>query len=231
MKIGIIGAMDSEINLIKNFMTNPTEKTIGKVTFYEGKIFDKDIVLFKTGVGKVNAAIGCTIAIENFGIEKIIFTGIAGAINNKLNILDIVVSEKLVQHDFDLTGFGCPLGLIDGEDSIFFDADKTLVELSKNAAIKVLGDDKVYTGIISTGDQFIADKNKVQNIGSIFDAFAVEMEGGAVAQVASHFNIPFVVIRAMSDKADGSAHMNYEEFKPLASDHSAKIVLEILNNL
>ena len=231
-KIGIIGAMDSEINLLKNSMKNVNSKKIGKITFYEGELQGKDVVLFRTGVGKVNSAVGTDIAIREFGVDKIIFTGIAGAIDHKLNVLDLVVSDKLAQHDFDLTAFGCPLGLIDEEESVYFTADKELVNIAKKSAIKVLGKDKVHVGTIISGDQFIADKQKVIALGNSFEAKAVEMEGAAVAQVAyAMYKVPFVVLRTISDKADGSAQISYEDLKTAASDHSAKIVLEMLNNL
>ncbi len=230
-RIGIIGAMDAEINLLRGQMTEVSEKKIGKITFYEGKLNGKEVVLFVCGVGKVNASVGTDVVIREFGVEKIIFTGIAGAISEYLNILDIVISNKLVQHDFDLVGFGYPLGLIDGEKSAYFEADKELIELTERAALKVLGEGKSYTGVIATGDQFVANKEKVKLIGDTFNAMATEMEGAAVAQVAHMYNVPFVVIRAMSDKADGSAHMDYNEFKPKAADQSAKIVVEILESL
>ncbi|WP_300329806.1 5'-methylthioadenosine/adenosylhomocysteine nucleosidase [Fusobacterium sp.] len=231
-KIGIIGAMDSEIDLLKKSMTDITSKKIGKITFYQGKLQNKDVVLFRTGIGKVNSAVGTDIAIREYGVNKIIFTGIAGAVDHSLNVLDLVISDKLAQHDFDLTAFGCPLGLIDEEESPFFYADKDLVEVAKKSAVKVLGEDKVHIGTVISGDQFIADKEKVVNLGKTFEAKAVEMEGASVAQVAgSMYKVPFVVLRTISDKADGSAHMSYEDLKPVASDHSAKIVLEMLNNL
>lgn len=231
-KIGIIGAMDSEINLLKKSMTEVNSKKIGKITFHEGKLQGKDVVLFRTGVGKVNSAVGTDIAIREFGVDKIIFTGIAGAIDHNLNVLDLVVSDKLAQHDFDLTAFGCPLGLIDEEESVYFTADKNLVEIAKKSAVKVLGEDKVHVGTIISGDQFIADKQKVIALGESFGAKAVEMEGASVAQVAgSMYHIPFVVLRTISDKADGSAQISYEDLKTAASDHSAKIVLEMLKNL
>ena len=230
-RIALIGAMDSEIDLLRKNMTEVHEEKIGKITFYLGKIENQEVILFRSGVGKVNAAVGTVLAIREFGAEKIIFTGVAGAISNELNILDIVISKNLAQHDFDLTGFGCPMGLIDGEESIYFEADEKLVELANLACSKVLTENKAVIGTIATGDQFIASKEKVKNIGETFGALACEMEGASVAQVAKSMDVPFVVIRAMSDKADGSAHMNYEEFKPVASSHSASIVVEILKNI
>lgn len=230
-KIGIIGALDAEIEILLNAMEEKKESKIGRTIFFEGKLSGKNVVIFKCGVGKVNAAIGANTAILKFNTSKIIFTGIAGAIDNNLNILDLVISTDLVQHDFDLTGFGCPLGLIDGEKSIKFKADATLIKIAHESAIKILGETKVILGTIATGDQFVANKKQVDFIGETFGAKATEMEGAAVAQVALNYEVPFVVLRAMSDKADGSAHMDYNEFKPLAAEHSAKIVIDMLKNL
>lgn len=196
-KIALIGAMDSEIEFLKNSMKNVTETKIGAITYYEGILEEKDVVLLKTGVGKVNAAIGADTVIREFKAESIIFTGVAGAVDNKLNIADIVVSKDLVQYDVDLTAFGRPMGLIPGSESI----------------------------------EFKADKDKVEMIGKVFGASAVEMEGGAVAQVAHLYNIPFVVLRAVSDKADGSAKMTYEDFVIIAADNSANIVKEMLKKI
>lgn len=230
-KIGIIGALDAEIENLLNLMSDKKERKIGKINFYEGKIYEKNVVIFKCGVGKVNASIGASAAILKFKVDKIIFTGIAGAVESSLNPLDVVVSSDLVQHDFDLTGFGYPLGLIDGEKEISFKANSTLIEIAKKSAIKVLGESHVQIGTIATGDQFIANKEKVQKLGEIFSAKATEMEGAAVAQVAQNYNIPFVVLRAISDKADGSAHMDYNEFKPIAASHSADIVIDMLEQM
>lgn len=137
----------------------------------------------------------------------------------------------MVQHDVDLTAFGRPMGLIPGNNSIEFKADKNLIDIAYESAVKVLGKDKVKIGRIATGDQFIADKDRVKMIGEIFEASAVEMEGGAVAQVAQLYNVPFVVLRAVSDKADGSAKMTYEDFVVVAADNSANIVKEMLKRI
>lgn len=230
-RIAIIGALDAEIEILLKAMEETEKSTIGRTIFFQGKLSGKNVVVFKCGVGKVNAAIGANTAILKFNVSKIIFTGIAGAIDKNLNILDLVISTDLVQHDFDLTGFGCPLGLIDGEKSIKFKADESLVKIAHDSAIKILGKNKVTLGTIATGDQFVANKKQVEFIGDTFGAKATEMEGAAVAQVALNYNLPFVVLRAMSDKADGSAHMDYNEFKPLAAEHSAKIVMSMLKNL
>lgn len=229
--VAVIGAMDKEINLLKSQMKNIKEKKIGKITYYKGKLENKDIVLLKTGVGKVNAAVGADTVIREFGADKIIFTGVAGAINRNLNIADVVISKDLVQHDVDLTAFGAPMGQLSGESKIEFSADPQLIKLAEKSAIKVLGKDKVTIGRIATGDQFIANKEKVQFLGKEFNADAVEMEGGAVAQVAEIYGVPFVVLRALSDKADGSAEMVYSEFVEVAADNSAEIVKEMLKSM
>ena len=229
-RIALIGAMDSEIELLKKDIKNIKSEKIGEIEYFQGKLEGKDIVLLKTGVGKVNA-IGANTVIREYKVDKIIFTGVAGAIDNSLNIADIVVSEDLVQHDVDLTAFGRPAGLIPGQETVEFKADEKLKKVAYDSAVKVLGKDKVKIGRIATGDQFIASKDKVNWIGKTFNASAVEMEGAVVAQVAKTYNVPFVVLRAMSDKADGSATMVYEEFEILAADNSAKIVKEMLKSM
>lgn len=230
-KIAVIGAMDSEINLLKSEMKDVKEKKIGTITFYEGELEGKEIVLLKTGVGKVNAAVGANTVIREFDADKIIFTGVAGAINKKLNVADVVISKDLVQHDVDLTAFDRPMGLIPGEKKVEFDADSNLIKIAESSAIKVLGKDKVMIGRIATGDQFIANKEKVKFLGEQFQADAVEMEGAAVAQVAQIYGVPFVVLRALSDKADGEAEITYDEFVQIAANNSAKIVKEMLKNM
>lgn len=230
-RIALIGAMDSEIELLKKDIKNIKSEKIGEIEYFQGKLEGKDIVLLKTGVGKVNAAIGANTVIREYKVDKIIFTGVAGAIDNSLNIADIVVSEDLVQHDVDLTAFGRPAGLIPGQETVEFKADEKLKKVAYDSAVKVLGKDKVKIGRIATGDQFIASKDKVNWIGKTFNASAVEMEGAVVAQVAKTYGVPFVVLRAMSDKADGSATMVYEEFEILAADNSAKIVKEMLKSM
>lgn len=230
-KIGIMGAMDSEIKNLLSEMKNVEIQEKAGIKFYLGELQGKEVVVFKSGVGKVNASMSTTMAIENFQANKIIFTGVAGAVENKLNIGDIVISQNLVQHDYDTTAFGRKKGLVPGSKDGLFTADSELVKSAKNASEKVLKNQKIYLGTIATGDQFIADKNKVVQLREEFGAWAVEMEGAAVAHVANLYQIPVVVIRSISDKADGSAHMNFFEFEKMAADNSVKIVKEMLKNL
>ncbi|MGL6166971.1 MAG: 5'-methylthioadenosine/adenosylhomocysteine nucleosidase [Fusobacteriaceae bacterium] len=227
-RIAIIGAMDSEIKILLSEMKEVKKEERATVVFYEGKLLNKDVVVFKSGIGKVNAAMSTTIAMEEYDVNKIIFTGVAGAINKNLNITDVVISDYLVQHDYDTTIFGSKKGAVPGSVDTKFFADKKLINIAKNSAQKVLGKNKVYIGTIATGDQFIADKKTVAALETDFGAWAVEMEGAAVAHVANLYKTPIVVIRSMSDKADGSAHMNYNDFVKVAADNSAKIVMNML---
>ncbi|MGL5796989.1 MAG: 5'-methylthioadenosine/adenosylhomocysteine nucleosidase [Cetobacterium sp.] len=230
-RIAIIGAMDSEIKILLSVMKDVKKEEKASVIFYEGKLENKDVVVFKSGIGKVNAAMSTTIAMEEFDVNKIIFTGVAGAINSNLNITDVVISDYLVQHDYDTTVFGSKKGAVPGSVDSKFSADKELIKIAKTSAEKVLGKKKVHVGTIATGDQFIADKKTVQALEADFGAMAVEMEGAAVAHVANLYKAPVVVIRSMSDKADGSAHMNYNDFVNIAADNSAKIVIDMLKQM
>ena len=229
--VGIIGAMDKEVAGLKNEIKVKEIKNIGGIEFYSGTLQGKDVVLLKSGVGKVNSAMATDILIREFKADKIIFTGVAGAVNNKLNVGDVVISVDLVEHDFDTTAFGEKPGNVPGSDNGKFYADQSLISLAETSAQKVLGKTHVFKGTIATGDQFIADKAKVKVLEEIFGAWAVEMEGASVAHVAALYKVPFVVIRAISDKADGSAHVTYDEFSNKAAENSIKIVNEMLKKM
>lgn len=229
--IGIIGAMDKEVAGLKNEMKVRKVSKIAGIEFFEGTLQGKEIVLLKSGVGKVNSAIATDILIREFKVNKIIFTGVAGAVNDKLNVGDVVISTELVEHDFDTTAFGEKLGNVPGSDNGKFYANKDLITLAETSAQKVLGKTHVFKGVIVTGDQFIANKDKVKFLEKEFGAWAVEMEGASVAHVATLYNVDFVVIRAISDKADGSAHVTYDEFSTKAAQNSIKIVNEMLKKM
>lgn len=229
--VGIIGAMDKEITGLKKDITIKEAKNIGGIEFYIGSLQGKEVVLLKSGIGKVNAAMATDILIREFKVDKIIFTGIAGAINNGLNVNDVVISTDLVEHDFDTTAFGDKLGDVPGSDNGKFHADKNLITLAESSAQEVIGKNHVFKGTIATGDQFIADKHKVKVLEDLFQAWAVEMEGASVAHVATLHKVPFVVIRAISDKADGSAHVTYDEFAIKAAENSIKIVNDMLKKM
>lgn len=231
MRIGIIGAMDEEIALYLELMGSKETTSKAGITYYSGKVEDNDIVLVKSGVGKVNASICTQILIDRFEVEAIIFTGVAGAVNPELNIGDIVVSTDCIQQDMDVTALGFAPGQIPYTDKWTWEADEKLVELALDASVKVTGEHRVISGRILTGDQFIADPARVAALYETFKGACIEMEGAAVAQVSSLNDVPFVIVRSMSDKADGSAHVNFAEFTDLASRRSYEIVIEMLKGL
>lgn len=229
MRIGIIGAMSEEVQGIKKLMTDIEEEKIGTLTFYTGVMHDKDIVLLETGIGKVNAAIGATLMIEAFDVEEIIFTGVAGGINEELDLGDVVISRDLIQHDFDISAFGDKLGMIPRMDNSIFKADDELIELAVNAGKKLKG--KVVVGRVLSGDQFIASPEKIAFLKKEFNGDCTEMEGAAVGHVCQVLDIPFVVIRTMSDKANSDAHTDYATFMRIAADNSVTLVNEMLSNM
>ena len=230
MKIGIIGAMHEEIMELKNSMTNINEVQISNLKFYEGKLCSKDIVLVESGIGKVNAAISTTLLISQFKVEKIIFTGVAGAVNPEIKVTDIVIGTDLVESDMDVTAGGnYKLGEIPRMKSSNFKADPYLFNLAESVAIKLFGSDKVHKGRIISRDEFVASSEKVNKLREIFSAECVEMEGAAVAHVCEVMNIPFIVIRSLSDKADDEAGMSFDEFVKIAARNSKSIVEGILS--
>lgn len=225
----VIGAMDVEIEALKTQMSDIETIKKCRSTYYKGTLAGKNIVLFKSGIGKVNAAIATTIAIENFNIKNIIFTGVAGSLSNDFNIGDVVISDALVYHDFIIPD--------PSEDNIKecfmhpISATKSLIDQTYTAATSIMDKSKVHIGTIATGDEFITDKSKLKNISKKFAAVATEMEGASVAQVATMYEKPFVVIRSISDKADGSAHLDFGQFVSIAAENSSAIVSKLLTSL
>ncbi|MEI0486171.1 5'-methylthioadenosine/adenosylhomocysteine nucleosidase [Brachyspira intermedia] len=232
-RIAIIGAMDSEITNFKGMIENIEEIEIANITYYKGRLCGKNVVLLKSGIGKVNAAIATTIAIERFNVEKIIFTGVAGSGNPDYDISDIVISKDLIEHDFDTSALdGDELTvLVKGYDKNYYPADASLIELAKESAQKVIKENKIYVDTIATGDQFVGDNNKVKQIHNKFKAGAIEMEGAAVAHAALMYKVPFVVIRSLSDKADSDAVVDFPKFVVKSAQNSMKIVVEMLENM
>ncbi|WP_434355180.1 5'-methylthioadenosine/adenosylhomocysteine nucleosidase [Parasalinivibrio latis] len=229
--IAIMGAMDAEIEKLLPEIQDTRQYVKANNTYYTGSISGKDVVVVRSGVGKVNAAVTTQTLICDFDTSAIIFTGIAGAASPALNVADVVIASALVQHDVDLTAFGAQKGLLDGYQDRLFNVDSELKTLAIAAATKVVGDQRTHSGIIATGDQFIADKKQVAELRKEFEAVAVEMEGAAVAQVADMYGVPLIVIRTVSDKADGSAHMVYNEAKQVTADNSVAITLEMLKKM
>jgi adenosylhomocysteine nucleosidase len=231
MKIGIIGAMDEEIKLLKENIVIKKEVVKATITFYIGVFEGKEVVICKSGVGKVNAAITTQLLVDQFLVSHIIFTGVAGAVDPQLDIGDIVISTSAIQHDLDASALGFKVGEVPMFDyPSDFPASELLVKLAEQAA-NSLRDIKVSKGRILSGDQFIANYEKVKELALLFDGKCVEMEGAAVAHVAMLNDIPFVVIRSMSDKANGDANVNFAEFTKLASERSFTIVKSMIKSM
>ena len=223
--------MDSEVQELKNEMPDAKITSVAGMDFYEGHIHDKDVVVVKCGIGKVNAAVCTQILIDEFEAEAVINTGIAGSLNADINIGDLVISTDLVHHDMNAVAFGYPVGQIPQMEAFSFRSDENLRKLAVQACRDVNPDIEVYEGRIASGDQFVADQGVKDEIIKNFDACAVEMEGAAIAQAAYLNNVPFLVVRAISDKADGSAEVDYPTFEALAVEHCVKMTLRILNQI
>ncbi|GGG09393.1 5'-methylthioadenosine/adenosylhomocysteine nucleosidase [Paenibacillus abyssi] len=228
-KIGIVGAMVEEIELLHKHtdVTNTIHKA--GITFYEGRFHDKDIIFGKSGVGKVNAAV-CTQVLIDMGVDCILFTGVAGALDPELEIGDIVISTSCLQHDMDVTPLGFARGVIPFQEVSDFNADPRLIELAEQASERLFNG-RYRKGKILSGDQFVASRETVKELYEDLGGTCTEMEGAALAQVCAMNGIPYVVIRSMSDKADGSAHVNFEEFTVKASDHSYRIIDDIISRM
>ena len=222
--IGVIGAMEEEVSMLIGQMKNKETKVMAGMEFNRGKLWDIDAVIVKSGIGKVNMAICTQILVDVYKVTAVINTGVAGGLYEKLNVGDIVISTDVVQHDMDATGFGYKPGQIPRMDVFSFPADKELAKLAVESCRLVNTDIQYFTGRVATGDQFISSNEKKQWIIDNFDAYCAEMEGGAMAQTAFLNNIPFVVIRAISDKADNSATVTYEEFEQQAIVHTMKLL-------
>ena len=192
--------------------------------FHEGVLNGKEVVIVQCGIGKVNAGICVQILADIFQVDAVINTGVAGSLRSEINIGDIVVSSDSCEHDMDVRGLGYEPGIIPQMETSFFPADRTLVDAAKAVCAEVNSDIAVYEGRVVSGDQFISDGAVKDRLTATFDGYCAEMEGAAVAHAAFLNKIPYVVIRAISDKADGSAHMDYPEFERAAAAHSAKLV-------
>jgi len=228
-KYGIIAAMREEMQEIKNIMREIKEQRIFELVFIKGKINNSEVVLVEAGVGKVNAARVTQILIDNFEIEAIINVGSAGSCNDELDIGDIVIGEKLVQHDFDITAFGHPKGHISNIGQ-FVESDNKLIEKMKQTISKMQDNEfKIKIGIIASGDIFCTELKMKEKIRTKFDADAIEMEGAAIAQVCKLDDIPFIVIRSISDKPNGNNNITFDQFLEKASKRCAKIIKEFLN--
>ena len=229
--IGIIGAMDEEVGKLKEVMTDVEISKKAGMDFYKGKLQGKNAVVVRSGIGKVNAGICTQILADDFQVDCVVNTGIAGSLNAQIDIGDIVLSSDALQHDMDATGFGYELSVIPRMPVSVFRADEHLIEVAKQACQKVNPDIKTFVGRVVSGDQFISNKEKKNWLEEQFHGFCTEMEGAAIAQAAYLNEIPFLIIRAISDKADDSAGMDYSVFEAQAIRHSVNLLLEMCARL
>lgn len=230
-KIGIIGAMDEEVQRLKDMMKNVSITRIASMDFYEGTFDGTPVVVVRSGIGKVNAAICTQILEDRFGIDLVINTGVAGALKTGINIADIVLSTDALQHDLDATGFGYKVGEIPQMEKSVFEADKNLVELAEKVCREVLPSVGVHKGRVVSGDQFISDTEKKEWLVKTFDGCCAEMEGAAIAHAAYLNHLPFLIIRAISDNADHSAEMAFNEFEAIAIDNLVKLLTELIRRM
>lgn len=229
--LGIIGAMDVEVLKIKEQLEHPEVTKKAGMEFYSGTWHRKEVTVVRSGIGKVNAGICTQILADLFKVDAIINTGIAGSLRNEINIGDVVLSTDALQHDMDARGFGYALGVIPQMKESDFKADTKLIELAEKCCREVCPDIHSFTGRIVSGDQFISDKEKKEQLIREFQGYCTEMEGAAIAQAAYLNEIPFLVIRAISDKADDSATMDYPEFEAKAVENSVKLLSAIVENM
>jgi adenosylhomocysteine nucleosidase len=227
-KIGIIGAMDEEVHILKSQMEEVQVKIIASMEFYEGRLQKHEVVVVRCGIGKVNAAVCTQILVDLFQVEAVINTGVAGSLRNEIDIADIVLSTDTLQHDVDATGFGYPAGVIPRMESSVFVADKHLISLAQEVCREIIPEVGVHIGRIVSGDQFISDSEKKTWLVDQFAGYCTEMEGAAIAQAAYLNQIPFLIIRAISDKADHSAEMSYKEFEEIAIRNTVKLLNELV---
>ncbi len=226
--IGIIGAMDEEVEQIVAVMDIEREETKAQMTFKAGKLAGKDVVIVRSGIGKVNAGICAQILVNKFDVDTLINTGIAGSLDAQIDIGDMVISTDAVHHDMDATVFGDPVGQIPRMDTLAFPADEELVKKAVAANEKANPDIHTFTGRIASGDQFISDQSVKERIVSLFHPMCCEMEGAGIAQAAYLNKVSYVIIRAISDKADNSATMDYPTFEKKAIAHSVRLMRELL---
>ena len=229
-KLGIIGAMTVEVALLKENMENMTVSTHAGMEFCAGKLCGMDAVVVQCGVGKVNAAMCAQILCSVFGVTHLVNTGIAGSLNADLDIGDLVVSRDAMYHDFDCVHFGYEMGKVPGMDVVAFPADAAMMELAF-AAAETVNPGHTKVGRVASGDLFVAQKAVKNAIIEKTGAFCTEMEGAAIAQTAYRNQVPFVLLRAISDKADDSAEMDYPTFEAIAAKRCANVAMNLAKNL
>ena len=228
MIIGIIGAMEEEVSILKQDMKIEEMVTHAGMVFYKGKLCEREVVIVRSGIGKVNAAVCAQILVDRFGTEVLINTGVAGSLDASIDIGDMVISTDLVEHDMDTSIFGDPVGQVPRMDTFSFPADEMLVGKAVLANEKANPDINTFTGRIVSGDQFVSSPEVKGKLVELFGAKCTEMEGAAIAHVAYLNKVSCVIIRAISDKADNSATMDYPTFEKKAIEHSVRLMKNLL---
>lgn len=226
--IAMIGAMDEEVAMLKERMTEVQVERWASMEFYKGRLEGKDTVVVRSGIGKVNAAMCAQLLADRYAPSCIINTGIAGSLDAEINIGDVVLSTDALQHDMDARAFGYEAGQIPRVDTLSFPAEEGLVRLAEECCRRVNPEINVFAGRVVSGDQFISDKEKKQWIRETFSGMCTEMEGAAIAQVCYFNRIPFLIVRAISDKADDSAGVDYPVFEARAIRHSVRLMAEMV---
>lgn len=227
---GIIGAMEEEVERIRPELERTATREMAGIRFDAGWWHGKPVVVCRSGVGKVNAAVCTQLLIDRFAVGRVLFTGVAGAADPGLDIGDLVISSDCVQHDMDVRPLGFERGVIPYAPQSAFPADRELIERARDIS-RDLFDCKVVVGRVMSGDQFIADRAKVAELYAAFGGACLEMEGAAVAQVCAMNRVPYVVIRSMSDKADGSASVNFAAFVGMAAERSYRLTSQMVKQL
>lgn len=226
MKLGIIGAMRVEVETLVEKLENPNTRTIACSTYYEGKLEGLDVVVVQCGVGKVNAAMCVQTLCNLYGVTHIVNTGVAGSLCADLDIGDLVVSRDAMYHDFDVNSLGYPHGKVPGMDVVAFPADERLMTLAF-AAAETVNPGHTKMGRVASGDQFVCRKEQKEHIINVTCALCTEMEGAAIAHAAYRNGVPFAILRAISDKADDSAEMDYPTFEAIAARRCAAVTTEL----
>lgn len=230
MKFGIIGAMEEEVASLIEEMEVSSKIAKAKMVFHSGIIYNKEVVIVTSGIGKVNAAVCAQILVDKFDVDYIINVGIAGGVGEKIYPGDIVIANSLVQHDVDTSAFGDKLGQIPRMEAYDFKCSDLLISHGKIACSSI-ENVNTFVGRIVSGDQFIANSEKIKWLNEEFNALACEMEGASIAHVAYLNDVPFLIIRSISDNANNGAHMDYEKFKPIAVKNSNIILRSMLKSM
>ena len=230
MKLGIIGAMQVEVEILLSCLENKKETSVAGSAFYEGTLEGLEVAIVQCGVGKVNAAICAQILCDCFGVTHLVNTGIAGSLDAKLDIGDLLISKDAMYHDFDCVHFGYEMGKVPGMDVVAFPADTAMIQLASQAA-EAVHPGHVTVGRVASGDLFVAEKTAKDRIIATTQGLCTEMEGAAIAQTAYRNGVPFVILRAISDKADNSAEMDYPTFERIAAHRCAQVTQHLAKQL